>query len=227
MIDPNALRSLEIFDGLSAGTLERLATLAVERHYASDQVLYTTGSEPAGLLVILEGSVRVIRGRNGRHQLVHEEKAGGALGEVPVFGGGGYPATAIAAEPTRCALLSTAALWRIIRDDRDIGLVFLQRLAQRTRGLVELVDRLSAQDVNGRLAAVILHRCEGAGANEFVLGRSQTEVAEELGTVREVLVRALRQLREAGLIQALGKGRYRAVDRAGLRRLATTAATPL
>jgi CRP/FNR family transcriptional regulator, dissimilatory nitrate respiration regulator len=220
MIDPNALRSLEIFNGLSPATLERLAAVALERRYAPDQVLYITGSEPAGLLVILEGSVRVVRGRNGRQQLVHEEKPGGALGEVPVFAGGGYPATAIASEATRCALLSTTALRRIIRDDPDVALVFLQRLAQRTRRLVELVDRLSSQDVNGRLAALILQRCE-AGADAFVLGRTQTEVAEELGTVREVLVRALRQLRQAGLIQAIGRGRYRVSDIEGLRRIAT------
>jgi CRP-like cAMP-binding protein len=220
MIDPNALRSLEIFHGLAPATLERLATVAVERRYAPDQVLYTTGSEPAGLLVILEGSVRVVRGRNGRQQLVHEEKPGGALGEVPVFAGGGYPATAIASEPTRCVMLSTAALSAIIREDADIAFVFLRRLAQRTRGLVELVDRLSSQDVNGRLAALILQRCE-AGAHAFLLGRTQIEVAEELGTVREVLVRALRQLRQAGLIQAVGRGRYRVSDCEGLRRIAT------
>ena len=220
MIDLNALRSLEIFNGLSAATLERLAAMAVERRYATGQVLYTTGSEPAGLLVILEGSVRVVRGRNGRQQLVHEEKPGGALGEVPVFAGGDYPATAIASEPTRCAMLSTAALRPIIREDADVAFVFLRRLAQRTRRLVELVDRLSSQDVNGRLAELILQRCE-AGGHAFVLGRTQTEVAEELGTVREVLVRALRQLRQAGLIQTVGRGRYRVSDCEGLKRIAT------
>jgi CRP/FNR family transcriptional regulator, dissimilatory nitrate respiration regulator len=220
MTDANALRSLEIFTGLSPATLDRLAAAAVERRYAPDQVLYATGSEPAGLLVILEGSVRVVRGRNGRQQLVHEEKSGGALGEVPVFAGGGYPATAIASEPTRCAMLSTAALRAIIREDADVAFIFLRRLAQRTRGLVGLVDRLSSQDVNGRLAALILRRCE-AGADAFPLGRTQTEVAEELGTVREVLVRALRQLRQAGLIQALGRGRYRVSDCDGLKRIAT------
>jgi hypothetical protein len=42
-------------------------------------------------------------------------------------------------------------------------------------------------------------------------------VVEELGTVREVLVRTLRRFREAGIIRALGGGRYAVADEARLR----------
>jgi len=51
-------------------------------------------------------------------------------------------------------------------------------------------------------------------------GGTQTEVAEELGTVREVLVRGLRELRDARVIAPAGRGRFRVLDAARLRRLA-------
>jgi CRP-like cAMP-binding protein len=140
---------------------------------------------------------------------------------VPVFSGGSYPATAIAAEPARCVLLSAAALRAAVRDQPEVAFLFLRRLAERTRLLVDLVDSLAAQAVVGRLARWMLDRGQADGAPPAItLGRTQAEVAEALGTVREVLVRALRQLRHRGLIEAVGRGRYRIRDAHGLAQLA-------
>jgi GTP-sensing pleiotropic transcriptional regulator CodY len=49
---------------------------------------------------------------------------------------------------------------------------------------------------------------------------TQSGLAEELGTVREVVVRALRSLREQGVIASAGAGRWRIVNGTALRRLA-------
>jgi CRP-like cAMP-binding protein len=221
MIDPLMLRRLPLFAPLAPVAAAGLAARAVERRFADGEVLYTKGSAPAGLLVIVEGRVRVVRGRRGRQHLVHEEGPGGALGEVPMFSGGTYPATAVAAGSTRCILLSTTALRAVVRDHPEVALLFLRRLAERTRQLVDLVDRLAAQDVVGRLAGLMLERRQADGvAATITLGRTQEEVAESLGTVREVLVRALRQLRQQGLIEAAGRGRYRIRDAHALARLA-------
>ena len=151
---------------------------------------------------------------------MHEEGPGGALGEVPVFSGGAYPATAIAAEPTRCLLLPHDVLRATVQDHPEVAFLFLRRLAERTRLLVDRVDSLAAQGVTGRLARLLLDRQRGAPGEAFTLGRPQHEIAEALGTVREVLVRALRELRHSGVIESPGRGRYRVLDAKGLARLA-------
>jgi CRP-like cAMP-binding protein len=61
------------------------------------------------------------------------------------------------------------------------------------------------------------------GQPVFTPGGTQLQIAEELGTVREGVVRALRELRRAGLIEAAGQGRIRVADAAALR--ATVAET--
>jgi CRP-like cAMP-binding protein len=209
MVDPRLLGGLPLFASLPSDVLATLSRAAVERRFAPGEVLYSAGSTPSGLLVILDGTVRVVRGRNGRQFVMHPEHAGGALGEIPVFAGGTYPATAIAAAPTRCVLLPTASLLRACRQSAELALTFVRRLGQRTRLLVERVDRLAAQRVTGRLANFLLERQQAAGIHvPFTLARTQLELAEELGTVREVVVRALRQLRESGMIASAGRGRY-------------------
>ena len=59
----------------------------------------------------------------------------------------------------------------------------------------------------------------------FALGSSQQALAEELGTVREVVVRTLRRFREQGLIEPVGRGRYRVRDADRLARMTASEAS--
>ena len=51
----------------------------------------------------------------------------------------------------------------------------------------------------------------------IAIGMTQQQLAEELGTVREVIVRELHALRTAGLVRSLGGGRLEIVDITALR----------
>ena len=89
------------------------------------------------------------------------------------------------------------------------------------RGLVERLDRVTSQTVPARLARYLLDRRRpGAAAHVVSLGVTQAQLAEELGTVREIVVRSLRALCDQGLIAREAKGKYRLVDLAGLERAA-------
>src|SRR5256885_14972662 len=105
MIPLDRLKSVSFFAAFPRGAVKIIAERAIERRFATGDIVFRAGENAAGLLVVLEGKVRVVRKAGDRAQVVHVEKAGGTLGEVPVFSGGGYPATAFAAEPTVCALV--------------------------------------------------------------------------------------------------------------------------
>ncbi len=230
MIDVETMDRTSLFDGINDSARRALAAGSTLQHFTKDEVLWTAGSEPRGLFVLLEGSVRVVRETAGRHSVIHTEGPNGTLGEVPLFEGNTLPATAIASEATECVCITAAALDAAIQADAGVARIFLGRLAKRVRGLVDRVERLSAHSVRRRLAAFLLERDQlagggdggggGGGGGDFSLGRSQAAVAEELGTVREVLVRSLRELRESGLIDSAGRGRWSVADRDALTSLA-------
>lgn len=219
-IDEALIRSLPIFAGAGEAAIRVLSAGGIRRAFAPGTVLWLEGSAPLGLYVVQSGEVRVVRGRAGRLRVVHIEGAGGTLGEIPLFEGRTYPATAIASRRTECIAFSRDVVLDAIRADPDFALALLGRLAGRVRQLIERIERVSTLSVPARLAAFLLERHAQAEAATITLGRPQTDVAEELGTVREVIVRGLRALREAGLIESAGRGRLRITDEAGLRRLA-------
>lgn len=214
------LPDLPIFRDLAPAAQHVLAA-APRRRFRRGQALWTAGAEATGLAVVLSGRVRVVRAPSGRQHGVHTEGPGGTLGEVPFFAGGRYPATALAAEPTTCLWLDHATLARAVTADPDLAMRWLGRLAQRIRGLVERLDERTARSVEQRVAAFLLDRHSQTPARPFKLASSQAEAAEELGTVREVLVRTLRRLRESGLVESPIRGWYRVRDLRGLQRLAS------
>ena len=219
MIAPSRLERLSLFVGISADAQKELAARTVERTYAAGASIFSAGEEARGMYVVTSGRVRVVRDGSGRRHVLHEEGPGGTLGEVPLFEAGGYPATAIAAEETSCLFISRDAIGAAMRADPEVAWRFLGRLAARVRTLVERIDGLTARSVPQRLAALLLAR-QPVADGAVTLGGTQQEIAEELGTVREVVVRAMRTLCGSGAIEPLGRGRYHIRNASKLRELA-------
>src|SRR5688572_19936494 len=140
-----------------------MADRAVARRFKPAETIFRAGDSAAGLMVVLEGKERVVRRSGGRAQVVHVERAGGTLGEVPTFAGGGYPATAIAAEPTVCAVIDRQALLAAVRSHPEAAFVLLERLAKRVRELVERLDRTALRSVSARVAEYLVARADARG----------------------------------------------------------------
>ncbi len=190
--------------------------------FAAGERLFGIGDPVAGVHLILSGAVRIIREGEGRAVVVHRERAGGLLGEVALFSGGTYPASAIAVEPSRALLLPSDALRRELRSSAELAELLLHRLAARAREVIARLDRLAHQSVLRRLSNHLANRALAArpARSAISLGMTQVELAEELGTVKEVVVRELRALRRLQLIEPAGRGMYRVVDLRALRTLA-------
>jgi CRP-like cAMP-binding protein len=225
----------QLLEALTPAGRDTLLNHSVERRFSTGEVLWSAGDRSEGIALVLEGKVRVVRVSGGRQTVIHSGEPGATLGEVPFFTGDSYPATAVATEPTRCLFLTHAAVTEAIAVDPRLALFFLRRLSQRVQSLVERVDQNTARSVQTRLARFIQERSQGAlaaarsrlnvgNSPAFSLGMTQTALAEELGTVREVVVRALRELRQAGAIERTGDGKYRVADGTVLQQVAQSAA---
>jgi CRP/FNR family transcriptional regulator len=226
VISLELLAHVPLVEELSPAARRALAARAITRRFDAGEVLWTAGSAIDHMLVVIEGEVRVIGEAGGRQHVLHTEGPGGTLGEVPFYSGGSAPATAIAVVPTQCLALSRESVEAAIVADPAVAWLFLGRLASRVRGLVERVDRLALQSTTTRLVGLLLAKVARStigGETVVSLGMSQAALAAELGTVREVVVRALRSLRERGLIATAGRGRIRIADVAALRRVADDA----
>ena len=206
-----ALRRTALFKELDDVTLGALAGRSVERRFARDEVLFIAGEEARGLFVIVEGSVRAFRESvEGREQVIHVERAGATVAEVPVFDDGTFPSTVAAEEETSALFIDRRDVRRLCIEHPEIALAALKVLAGRLRRCAELVEALSLREVGQRLARFLLGEArtkgERAGTGLRVeLTHTNQQIAARVGSVREVVSRALARLQHDGLIALEGR----------------------
>jgi CRP/FNR family transcriptional regulator len=200
------LRGVSIFSELDARTLASLAARCVPRTVGVGFVLFRVGDRCHGLYLILDGRVRVFRtSPDGREQTLALEGAGRPVAELPLVDGGEYPATAVTVTPTRLIFLPRNEFEHAFRSDPEVASAVLHALGRRLRHLVQLVETVAFRDVAARLAMWLADHADRVGTVtsagvECTLDRTQDELATELGTARESVSRALKQLTAKGLI---------------------------
>jgi CRP/FNR family transcriptional regulator len=206
-----ALKRTKLFEELDENTLRVLAERAFERRFQKDEVLFVAGEEARGLYVIVEGAVRAFRvSLDGREQVIHVERAGATIAEVPVFDDGTYPSTAAAEEATTVLFIDKRDVQHLFLEHPKITLAALKVLAGRLRRCAELVEALSLREVGQRLARFLLAEARRSAApaeNGISINLSQTnqQIAARIGSVREVVSRAFTRLQHDGLIIVEGR----------------------
>lgn len=206
-----ALRRTVLFGELDETELAALANRAVERRLAKGEVLFMAGDEAAGLFVIAEGSIRAFReGLDGREQVIHVERTGATIAEVPVFDGRPYPSTVAAEEETLVLFIDKRDVKRLCLEHPNIALAAVKILASRLRRCAELVEALSLREVDQRLAHWLLNEARARGAKtetglHCTLVLTNQQIAARIGSVREVVSRSFTRLQQNELIQIEGR----------------------
>lgn len=201
-----ALRRTPLFRELDDTTLSLLAEHAVPRHYRKDEVLFLAGDEAYGLFVIVNGSVRAFReSLDGREQVIHVERAGATVAEVPVFDDGTYPSTVAAEEDTDTLFLDKRDVRQLCLEHPEISLAAVKVLAARLRRCAELVEALSLKEVGQRVARFLVSEARRHGEPTgdgvcLTLTQTNQQIAARVGSVREVISRAFSRLQHDGLI---------------------------
>jgi CRP/FNR family transcriptional regulator len=206
-----ALQRTILFGELELQDREALANRAIEHRLDRGETLFLAGEPAAGLYVVVEGAIRAYRvSADGREQVIHVERAGATLAEVPVFDGGSYPSSTAAEEDSVLLLIRREDVLRLCLERPLISLAALRLLASRMRNCAALVERLSLRDVDRRVAQLLLEEASDYGRRsgdvlEFQLALTHQQIASRVGSVREVVSRAMTRLQQGGLIRMDGR----------------------
>ena len=216
---PHPLASVPYFGRLRPETLEAVGRAAAERRYRSGEAVFFAGEPCAGLYVLLQGWLKVVKvSPSGREQVVRFVGPGESFGEFSVFIGAPNPATVVALEDAIVWLIDREAIADLLDGHSDLCRAVIEVLAVRTQYLLDLVEDLSLRSIESRLARFLLDEARD-GVVQRRRWATQAELAARIGTVLDVLNRALGALVEQWLID-LERRRIVIRDRAGLEALA-------
>ena len=201
------LKNTPLFSSLSQPELQLLAKRTVRKLFNSGELVFSEGEPCNGMNIISRGRVRIFKtSASGREQVLAVERPGGLIAEIPVFDGGPYPASAAAIEDTEIAFISRRDFQAYCLEHPEVALKVLAVVGARLRRLVAIIEELSFTTIRQRLVAMLVRLAQSDGKKtargvEFLLPSSHQELANQLGTVRELISRNLTRLQAEGLLE--------------------------
>lgn len=206
-------RSMPSFlDALTAVEREGLLAAGQVRGWGAGEVLIREGDSAASALLLVRGLVKIhMRGQGGEELILALCGPGDLLGEVSALPAALRSADASALQDVEAIVVAVADLRALLTRHPRIALVMLElvlwrlRLADRRR--LEFATAESLPRVTSRLLELAERfGVEGSDGTLVVdMPISQEELASWAAASRESTLRALRTLRELGLIQTRRK----------------------
>jgi CRP/FNR family cyclic AMP-dependent transcriptional regulator len=205
LIDDAIARSF--LAGLPAELVGRLREEGERADFPAGTTVYRAGEEPRAALVV-RGLIRVYLSSPGARQVtIRYARPGDVLG-IAVLVGGPADTSVQTLEPSSVFRLSGRTLTAAARHDPRVCWAIAEELNRRLYGVIEQTAVNVFGSVRRRVAVHLLdlasdrQRPEGS----LVAHVSQQELADAAGSVREVVARALRELRAAGIVSTAGEG---------------------
>jgi len=215
-----SLKSIPLFSALGDAAVQGLLQRCPVLERRAGTIVFAPTQRAERFYVVLTGRVKLYKlSPKGDEQILHLYGAGNAFAEAAVLGGGDYPAFAEVVEDAALLAVGRSVLGEAIAANPELAMGMLAGLSAKLREFNRLIEELSLKDVPARLAAALLRRAEEAGSRGFRLGQTKRQLAAQIGTVAETLSRALKKLKQKGLIDVRGS-HVTILDRDGLRHVA-------
>jgi CRP-like cAMP-binding protein len=202
------LKRVPIFSSLSDQEFAFLTTRLLQRRYSAGELIFGEGDPCVGMFVVQSGNVRIFKSSaGGREQVLSIDGPGSSIAELPVFDGGNYPASAHAVSDSTLLFFSRQDFQALCLQHPQVALKVLRVIGGRLRRLVGIIEELSFTTVRHRLIALLvrLSKTEGTRKGDTItltLPANNSELAAQIGTVRELVSRNLSRLQSEGLIRA-------------------------
>lgn len=205
----NALRSCQLFAGISLPELSAIAEITSVKPIAKGCYLFHEGDPSLGFYIVQTGAINVHRvNAGGKEQIIHVFRAGESFAEGTLGTDKGYPADARAVEASQVLLVQKAGMLALLRRQPELALRMLGSMSAHLRILVGQLEDLTLKDVETRLANWLVKRCPNPAGDKPVrieLPMTKRVLAAELGTVSETFSRTLAKFRGQKLIAVKGK----------------------
>jgi CRP-like cAMP-binding protein len=211
------LTELPLLASLPDDILPRLQASATRRTYEAGQVIALEGDICREALFVARGLVRVRQlSLEGREHVLAYVGPGACLNLVSALDGEALPASLEAIEETVVYALPCGQVRDLLGESAGFAEAVAMQLAHENRRLSHMVRDLALYSVRARLARFLLQHAEYVPPQERW---TQATIAASIGTVRDVVGRALRAFADEGTIRR-ERGRLRIIDRERLERAA-------
>ena len=209
------LELFPVFKGLAPERLERLFGSSQWVSAPAGTVLFDAHQPCRGFPLLLQGAVRVFKSTpNGREILLYRVEPGDGcvLSGGCLLGHVDYAATGIAEDEVVLLLVAPDMFQELLLAHEPFRRFVFTLYGARLAEVMDLVEAVAFHKLDQRLAQLLVHR--GPSVRE-----THQKLADELGSVREIVSRLLRSFESRGWVK-LERERVSVLDPKALAELA-------
>jgi len=201
-------------DGLGRAALQKVLERSQVMRVPAGTEMFGEGSPCRQFPLVLEGSIRVSKASDGRELQLYRVTPGEScvLTGGCLVGGRDYPASGLVERDARLVVLPKPVFDELLATHAPFRQYVFSLFAERLTDLMALVEAVAFHKLDRRVAAALLGRGR-------VVSLTHQQLADELGSVREIVTRVLRGFADRGWVQS-SRGAIEVLDAAALRRLA-------
>jgi CRP/FNR family transcriptional regulator len=191
------LERFPVFRELPAPRLERLLAEAELLQAPAGTTLFDASQPCRGFPLVLEGAVRVAKSApNGREILLYRVDPGQGciLSGGCLLGHSDHTARGVAEEDATLLSVPPTVFDELMLEFEPFRRFVFGMYGERLSEVMELVEEVAFRRLDERLAQLLIHRGP-------VLEATHQKLADELGSVREIVSRLLRSFEERGWVK--------------------------
>jgi len=191
------LRHFPVFAQLPPARLDLLLAEAQRLRVPAGGTLFDAGQPCRGFPLVLEGSVRVSKSSpTGREILLYRVEPGQAciLSGGCLLGHSDYSARGIAEEDVTLLSIPPALFQALMVEFEPLRRFVFAMYGERLAEVMELIDEVAFRRLDQRLAQLLVQRGP-------VIEATHQKLADELGSVREIVSRLLRGFESRGWVK--------------------------
>ena len=190
------------------------------RSFRSGESLFVEGDEAHGTYIIERGLIRIERfALNGQQHVLTLAARGEVVGNLAMLDGATRSASAVAMQPSDALAIPAQHMQHALQNFPDVPLATARVLADRLKSLTDQLIEATGGTARSRTASRLVQLIDDgvtSGPVDIAVNISQAELAAWAGLSREGVVKALRELRDLGIVETSRK-HIGVLDVAGLR----------
>jgi CRP/FNR family transcriptional regulator, cyclic AMP receptor protein len=181
-----------------------LAALGVRRRYPKGVLLMQEGDFGDIIYVMQRGRAKVFATDDDQREIIYGTiEPGEYFGELSLDGGL-RSASVITLDECECSIVTQVTLRQYVLEHPDFAFELIDRIIARARLATQAVRDMALLDVYGRLSRLLEHMAapapDAAGERPIVETITQQEIANRVGSSREMVSRIIKDLERGGYL---------------------------
>ncbi len=213
-IDKWNFKSQSVLNNLPEDEYNSLCRNMTEQQYSKGDVLFREGMAPGGIFFIKRGKVKKYKlDREGKEQIIYVANTGELIGYHAILAEERYPDSAATIEESLIAFIPKEDFLETIQRSSILSRRLLKTLSHEFAVLTNSISMFAHRSVKERLAVTLIvlrekFKEETVEGEDIVINISRNDLANMVGTAVENVVRFLKELKTAGIVDTAGRKIY-------------------